>query len=308
MDVETEKAEKAIGVRPASKGLAMRVPGTPLVLLGRLLRVRLAGPGLAIAVGLIFLAAAADVISPYDPYHQNYGAVLQAPSPSHPMGTDDLGRDVLSRVIHGSRISLLVGLVSVGLAILAGVTIGFVAGYWSGWLDEVLMRVIDAVWSFPALLLALAITAALGQSIGNAMIAIGIVFTPAFARLVRAQTLSVREMDFVQAARVMGATPTRLMLRHIWPNVTSPVIVQASLYVSFAIITEASLSFLGVGVRPPTAAWGSMLRAGYRYLNTAFWLPFFPGVAIFVAVLGLNLLGDGLRVVLDPRLRVRGEG
>lgn len=300
--------ERAVELRAPSRGLTLKVPGTPLVFLGRLLRVRLAGLGLAIAVGLIFLAAAADVISPYDPSHQNYAAVLQAPSLSHPMGTDDLGRDVLSRIIHGSRISLLVGLVSVGLAILVGVSIGFAAGYRTGWLDEVLMRVIDAIWSFPALLLALAITAALGQSIGNAMIAIGIVFTPAFARLVRAQTLSVREMDFVAAARVNGATPARIMLRHIWPNVTSPVIVQASLYVSFAIITEASLSFLGVGVQPPTPAWGSMLRAGYRYLNTAFWLPFFPGVAIFVTVLGLNLLGDGLRVVLDPRLRIRGEG
>ena len=299
---------KTGGPRAASNGLISRVTGSPLVLLRRLLRVRLAGPGLAIAVGLIFFAAAADIISPYDPARQDYGAVLQAPSRSHPMGTDELGRDVLSRVIHGSRISLLVGLVSVGLAILAGVSIGFVAGYGAGWLDEGLMRLIDAIWAFPALLLALAITAALGQSIGNAMLAIGVVFTPAFARLVRAQPLSVREMDYVLAARVMGAAPARIMLRHIWPNVTSPVIVQASLYVSFAIITEASLSFLGVGVRPPTPAWGSMLRAGYRYLNTAFWLPFFPGVAIFVTVLGLNLLGDGLRVVLDPRLRIRGEG
>jgi peptide/nickel transport system permease protein len=296
------------GQRAAAKGRLARVADAPLALFRRLLRVRLAGLGLGIAVGLLVFAAAADVISPYDPVRQDYAAVLQAPSRSHPMGTDELGRDVLSRVIHGSRISLLVGLVSVGLAICAGVAIGFVAGYGAGWLDESLMRLIDAIWAFPALLLALAITAALGQSIGNAMLAIGVVFTPAFARLVRAQTLSVREMDYVLAARVMGAAPARILLRHIWPNVTSPVIVQASLYVSFAIITEASLSFLGVGVSPPTPAWGSMLRAGYRYLNTAFWLPFFPGMAIFVTVLGLNLLGDGLRVVLDPRLRIRGEG
>lgn len=301
--------DDAIGRQgPLSGRLAITVPKAPLVFLRRLLRVRLAGAGLVIVAGLLLLALAADVISPYDPFHQDYGAIMQAPSLAHPMGTDDMGRDVLSRVIHGSRISLQVGLVSVGLAIVLGVTLGLLAGFWSGWLDEVLMRTVDAIWSFPALLLALAITAALGQSIGNAMIAIGIVFTPAFARLVRAQTLSVREMDFVHAARVIGATPAQIMIKHIWPNVTSPVIVQASLYVSFAIITEASLSFLGVGVRPPTPAWGSMLRSGYRYLDTALWLPFFPGAAIFVTVLGLNLLGDGLRVVLDPRLRARGQG
>ncbi len=298
----------AIGMQGASNRLAIRVPRAPLVLLGRLLGVRLAGLGLAIVLGLLLLALTADVISPYDPFYQDYGAILQAPSLAHPMGTDNMGRDVLSRVIHGSRVSLEVGLVSVGLALVAGVVIGLLAGYWSGWVDEVLMRVIDAIWSFPALLLALAITAALGQSIGNAMIAIGVVYTPAFARLVRAQTLSVREREFVQAAWVIGASPVRIMIRHIWPNVTAPVIVQASLYVSFAIITEASLSFLGVGVRPPTAAWGSMLRDGYRYLDTALWLPFFPGLAIFLTVLGLNLLGDGLRVMLDPKLRIRGEG
>lgn len=302
----------AIKARGAPEGLSARRPGRSLLslrrLLRRLLRVRLAGAGLAIVAGVLFMALAADVISPYDPSYQNYSAVKQPPSLDHLMGTDDMGRDVLSRIIHGSRVSLEVGLVSVGLAIVLGVTIGLVAGYWSGWLDELLMRIIDAIWSFPALLLALAITAALGQSIGNAMIAIGIVYTPAFARLVRAQSLSVRERDFVQAARVIGASPARIMVRHIWPNVTAPVIVQASLYVSFAIITEASLSFLGVGVRPPTPAWGSMLRVGYRFLDTAFWLSFFPGLAIFLTVLGLNLLGDGLRVVLDPRLSARGEG
>ncbi len=298
----------AIEPQGAPSRLSARPLNGVLYPLRRLLRVRLAGLGLAIVAGVFFLALSADLISPYDPFYQNYAAIMQGPSLAHPMGTDDMGRDVLSRVIHGSRISLEVGLVSVGLAVLLGVTIGLLAGYWSGWGDELLMRTADAIWSFPALLLALAITAALGQSIGNAMIAIAIVYTPAFARLVRAQALSVREMDFVQAARVIGASPARIMIRHIWPNVTSPVIVQASLYVSFAIITEASLSFLGVGVRPPTPAWGSMLRVGYRYLDTAFWLPFFPGLAIFVTVLGLNLLGDGLRVVLDPRLRARGEG
>ncbi|MDA8217925.1 MAG: ABC transporter permease [Dehalococcoidales bacterium] len=279
-----------------------------LIFVGQLLKIRLAGLGLAIVVGFLILAAGAELIAPYDPYYQDYQSVLQGPSLAHLMGTDDMGRDVLSRIIHGSRISLQVGLVSVGLAMVGGIILGLASGYCSGWLDELLMRLVDAVWSFPALLLALAITAALGQSIGNAMIAIGVVYMPAFARLVRAQTLSIRERDFVLAARLLGATPSRLMVKHIWPNVTAPVIVQASLYVSFAIITEASLSFLGVGVSLPTPAWGSMLRVGYRYLETALWLPFFPGLAIFLTVLGLNLLGDGLRIVWDPRLRAKGKG
>jgi len=298
-DATVSIAEMARGESglPARMGRALR----------RFLRVRLAGWGLAVFVLVVILAIGADVIAPYDPLQLDYAAVLEAPSRSHLMGTDNLGRDVLSRVIHGSRISVQVGLVAVGLATLAGSILGLAAGYGSRMVDEVLMRITDALYSFPALILALAITAALGPSIVNAMIAIGIVYTPPFARLVRAQMLSVREWDFVSAATALGADPVRIMVRHIWPNITAPIIVQASLSVSLAIIVEASLSFLGVGVRPPAPSWGSSLYVGYQYLETAPWMSLCPGAAIFVTVLGLNLLGDGLREALDPRLRRRGE-
>lgn len=292
---------------PTEAALPRRGEGARLpVALRRFLGIRLAGLGLAVVAGLVLVAFLAGVISPYDPNYQSLADVLQPPSALHLLGTDDLGRDVLSRVIYGARVSLEVGLIAVGVALVAGVVLGLTAGYWSGVADEALMRLMDAVAAFPTLVLALAITAALGMGIGNAMIAIGLVYTPVFARLVRAQALSVRELDYVTAARNLGAGPLWTMVRHIWPNVTPPVIVQASLSVSAAVITEASLSFLGVGVRPPTASWGSMLNEGYQYLEIAPWLSIVPGVAIFVVVLGLNFLGDGLRTVLDPRLSHRG--
>jgi peptide/nickel transport system permease protein len=272
-----------------------------------LLSARLAWLGVLVLLTMIFLAATADFLTPYDPNYQDYAHTLEPPGPDHPFGTDQLGRDVYSRVVYSTRISLQVGLIAVGIGMVAGVAIGLLAGFYRGWVEELLMRVMDALLAFPALVLALAITAALGTGIVNAMIAIGIVITPAYARLVRGQVLSIRERDYVVAARLVGAGPIRLMLRHIWPNVTAPIIVQGSLNVSGAIITEASLSFLGLGVRPPTASWGSMLQTGYQYLSTAPWLSIFPGVAIFVAVFGLNLLGDGLRQALDPRLRGRGQ-
>jgi peptide/nickel transport system permease protein len=279
----------------------------PSSFLRRLLAVRLAWVGWVVLVGMLVLAATADVLTPYDPSYQNYSAMLQAPGPDHPFGTDQVGRDVYTRVVYGTRVSLQVGVIAVGIGLTAGVLIGLVSGFYRGWLDELLMRIMDALLAFPALVLALAITAALGSGIGNLMIAIGIVSMPTYARLVRGQVLSVRQRDYVLAARVLGARPPRLMLRHIWPNVTAPIIVQGSLNVSAAILTEASLSFLGLGVRPPTPSWGSSLQAGYPYLNVAPWLSLYPGLAIFLAVLGLNLLGDGLRQVLDPRLRARGQ-
>jgi len=275
--------------------------------LGRFLKVRMAWFGLLVLVGLIFMALAADVITPFDPSIQDLLAVLQPPSPQHVLGTDDLGRDILSRIVYGSRVSLEVGLISIGVALLGGIAIGLVAGYCGGLVDNALMRLMDAILAFPSLLLALAITAALGMGIGNAMIAIGIVYTPLFARLVRSQALTIRELDYVTAARTIGAGPLRMMLRHIWPNTTAPIIVQASLSVSSAIITEATLSFLGVGVRPPTASWGSMLSQGYQYLEQAPWLAISSGFAIFITVLGLNFIGDGLRTALDPRLSRRGS-
>lgn len=261
--------------------------------------------GLVILGAMVVLAVGAGVISPYDPNYQDYTAMLQPPSGQHLFGTDQVGRDVFSRVVYGTRISILVGVVAVGIALVTGVLIGLVAGLYGGWLDEVLMRVMDAIHAFPALVLALAITAVLGAGIGNVMIAIGIVYIPSYARLVRGQVLAVREEEYVVAAEVLGSPPRRLMFRHIWPNVTAPIIVQASLNASSAILTEASLSFLGLGVRPPTPSWGASLRAGYQYLSDAPWLSIFPGLAIFISVLGLNLLGDGLRQILDPRLRGR---
>lgn len=272
----------------------------------RLLRVRGAWFGLGVLCTLVFMAVTAPIIAPRDPMFQVYTAVLQAPSPTYPLGTDDLGRDVLSRIIWGSRVSLEVGLISIGVALLGGIVVGLTAGFWSGRVDDVLMRLMDAISAFPSLVLALAITAALGMGIGNAMIAIGIVYTPLFARLIRGQALTVRELDYVLAARTLGAQPRRIMWRHIWPNVTAPIIVQASLSVTSAIITEASLSFLGVGVRPPTPSWGSMLSQGYQYLELAPWLAASSGIAIFITVMGLNFLGDGLRTALDPRLARRG--
>ncbi|MFN8525940.1 MAG: ABC transporter permease [Chloroflexota bacterium] len=273
----------------------------------RFLKVRGAGLGLAVLAVLVFMALTADFVSPRDPLYQDLLSILKAPSVDHPFGTDDLGRDILARIIHGSRVSLEVGLIAIGVAVIFGVSIGLVAGYVGGRLDDVLMRVMDAISAFPSLVLALAITAALGMGIGNAMIAIGIVYTPLFARLVRGQSLTVRELDYVLAARTIGAGAIRMMYKHIWPNVTAPIIVQASLSVSSAIITEASLSFLGVGVRPPTPSWGSTLSQGYSNLEIAPWMAIASGAAIFITVLGLNFLGDGLRTALDPRLSRRGS-
>jgi peptide/nickel transport system permease protein len=273
----------------------------------RLLARRITWFGVVVLVGMIFLAATADILTPWDPYFQNYQALLSPPNADYVFGTDQVGRDVYSRVVYGTRISLQVGVIAVGIGLTLGVIVGLVSGFYRGWLDDSLMRVMDAILAFPALVLALAITAALGAGIGNVMIAIGIVYMPSYARLVRGQVLSVRERDFVTAAQVLGARPLRLMWKHIWPNVTAPIIVQGSLNVSSAILTEASLSFLGLGVRPPTPSWGSSLQAGYQYLSSAPWLSIFPGLAIFIAVLGLNILGDGLRSALDPRLRGKGQ-
>lgn len=277
------------------------------VFLRRILRTRGAGFGLVVTLLVVLAALLADLVSPYSPAAQDYTAILSSPTPAHLLGTDNLGRDVLTRIIYGSRVSIQAGVVSVGFAAIVGTLVGLLAGYWRGWLDDLLMRLCDALWSFPGLVLALAIAAALGPGLVNAMIAIGIVFTPVFARLVRGSALSVREREFVLAARVVGAGHGRIMWRHVLPNVLAPVIVQGSLMTALAIVLEATLSFLGLGVQPPEPSWGSMLKAASQYMQVAPWLSFFPGVAIFVTVLGLNLLGDGLRRALDPRLRQVGE-
>src|SRR4051812_13556277 len=273
----------------------------------RLLKVRGAAFGMSVVAILVFLAVTAPLISPASPNYQDLLATLQKPSAQHLFGTDDLGRDVLTRVIYGSQVSLEVGLISIGVALSLGVVVGLMAGYRGGLIDDLLMRVMDAISAFPSLILALAITAALGAGIGNTMIAIGIVYTPLFARLVRSQALTIRELDYCLAARTIGAGPWRMMFRHIWPNATAPIIVQASLSVSSAIIVEASLSFLGVGVLPPTPSWGSILNDGYKVLEIAPWMAISAGAAIFISVLGLNFLGDGLRTALDPRMSRRGD-
>jgi len=289
--------------------LVLRRGGSPgLVFVRQLLETRLVGTGLAVSAVGVLCALFADLIAPYDPNVQDYLALTDPPSPAHLLGTDDLGRDVLSRIIYGSRVSLQVGIIAVGIAVSIGVTLGLVSGYVGGIGDDVIMRFVDAVQAFPGLILALGITAALGPSIGNAMIAIGFVSTPVIARLTRGQTLSVREREYVTAARVIGSSPVAIMARHIWPNVTAPIIVQATLMVATAIVTEAALSFLGVGVRPPTPSWGAMLRTGSQYLEVAPWIAFAPGIAIFLTVLAFNFVGDGLRRALDPRLASRHRG
>jgi ABC-type dipeptide/oligopeptide/nickel transport system permease subunit len=271
----------------------------------RLFRTRGSLFGTMVLAAVLVLAVTATLVAPNNP-NKTIAPILQPPGLHIWLGTDHLGRDILSRLLYGAQVAVLAGAVSVGLAVVLGVSLGLMAGYWGGWVDDVLMRIVDALWAFPTLILALAIAASLGPGLSNAMIAIGIVFTPAFARLVRGQALSIRERDFAVAARALGAGPLRMMARHIWPNVLGPIIVQSSLMIPQAIIVEATLSFLGLGIEPPNPSWGSMLRQAYQYIERAPWLSLFPGAAIFLTVLGLNLLGDGLRVALDVRLRQRG--
>lgn len=260
---------------------------------------------LAVIVGFILAAITAPLLAPYDPLAQDYNALLGAPSPEHPFGTDQVGRDLLSRVIYGARISLVVGLISVGIAVIVGAPIGMVSGYFGGLIDDVLMRIVDAFIAFPSLILALAIVAVLEPSQFNVMLAIGVTYVPLFARLMRSQVLSIRTYDYVSAARALGAADIRIMLRHILPNTLSPIIVQATLGLGFAVLAEASLGYLGVGVQPPTPTWGSALNQGAPLLERAPWLSVFPGLAILILVLAFNLLGDALRDQLDPRLRGR---
>ncbi len=253
---------------------------------------------------LLFAAVFAPLVAPYDPVKVDPSQAFLRPSLEHLFGTDDLGRDVFSRVLWGSRISLSVGLISVSIGFLVGVSVGLLAGYLGGAVDLIAMRAIDALLAFPALILAIAITAALGPQIQNAMIAIGVVAVPAYARLTRGQVLSVRQREFVTAARTVGVPPLRLVLRHIFPNITNPLVVQATLSTAFAILAEAALSFLGLGAQPPAPSWGQDINYSQRYLSNLFWwMSAGPGLAIFIAVFSFNFLGDALRDALDPRLR-----
>jgi peptide/nickel transport system permease protein len=278
-----------------------------------LLANRLAAAGLVVLVLLVLAAVLAEAIAPYPYTAGDLTRRLEPPSVAHWFGTDELGRDVFSRVVFGARVSLQVGAVAVGISLVLGTAIGLVAGYRGGWIDALLMRAMDILFSFPVVLLAIAIVAVLSPSLVNTMIAIGVVFTPIFARVVRGSVLSVREEVYVRAARSLGASDWRILGRHVLPNVAPPIIVQTSLSLAFAILTEAALSYLGIGVQPPRPAWGLMLLDAQQFIATgAWWMSIFPGLAIFLTVMALNLVGDGLRDALDPRQRsviqARGAG
>ncbi len=274
----------------------------------RLLGHRAAVVGGLIVLVVVLVALLADVVAPKDPYAMNMAQRLRPPAwderavPGYLLGTDNFGRDLLTRIIYGARVSLLVGVVSVGLALVIGVTLGALAGYFGGWVDLAVSRLIDIFLAFPFVLLALSLVAALGPSRNNVILALGLIYWTTYARVVRASVLAIREEEYVQAARTLGAPPLRIIVGHILPNAVAPVIVIATLGLGSAITAEAALSFLGLGVQPPEASWGSTLTFGLQFLRQAPWLSTFPGLAIMLTVLGFNLLGDGLRDVLDPRL------
>jgi peptide/nickel transport system permease protein len=259
--------------------------------------------GLVMVVGLMLVAVLAGLIAPYDPIANNLRAREQPPSSYYFFGTDRFGRDVFSRVIHGSRISLLVALVSVALSASVGVLLGLVSGYYGGWIDNLVGRLMDAIFSFPALLLAIGVAAMLGPGLNNAIVAIAVVYAPLFGRVVRGPVLVERSKEYVEAARLLGARSPRVMFLHVFPNVLSPLTVQTTITFSHAILLESYLSFLGLGIQPPFPSWGAMLQESRTFLETAPWMSIFPGVAIMLAVLAFNLLGDGIRDVLDPRIR-----
>ena len=267
----------------------------------RLARRRGAMFGAAVVLGFVLLALFATWVAPQDPIATSWGAIRKAPSAGHWFGTDDIGRDVLSRVIWGTQASLLAGVVSVSISLLLGVPIGLAAGFLGGPVDALISRIVDAFLACPFLILAIALAAFLGPSLSNAMIAIGVSATPIFVRLTRAQVINVKVEDYIEAARALGNPPWRIALRHVLPNITAPLIVQATLAIAAAVIAEASLSFLGLGQQPPAPSWGSMLNTAKNYVDNAPWMAVWPGLAIFLLVLAFNLLGDGLRDALDPR-------
>lgn len=271
--------------------------------LRRLARHRLAMFGAVILSVTVILTVSGPLLVAYDPNVMDFSARFAPPSLSHLFGTDDFGRDTFTRVVYGARISLQVGVISVGLAATVGSTLGMIAGYSRRLIDETIMRVMDVLYAFPAILLAIAILAILGKGVGNAMIAIGIVYIPIFARIARGAVLSVRNEEFILAAHAIGAGDVRIMIRHILPNILSPIIVETSLSLAFAILAEAALSFFGLGTQPPDPSWGRMLSEGRSYFRQSAWMGIFPGLAIMLTVMSFNFLGDGLRDALDPRLK-----
>jgi len=281
-------------------------PSRPgLDLLRKALRHRLVVAGGSIVLLLGVLALFGRALAPHDPLMMDFTTRFAPPSWTHPFGTDDFGRDLFSRVLYGARVSVQVAFIAVSLSGVVGVTLGVLAGYLGGWIDEVIMRVMDVIFAFPAVLLAITVMAILGRGVENAMIAIAIVYAPIFARVTRGAVISVRDREFVTAARALGQGHSRVMFKHVLPNALGPIIVQTSLSLAFAILAEAALSFFGLGTQPPDPSWGRMLSEGRGFLGQAPWMGIFPGLAIMLSVLGFNLLGDGLRDVLDPRWRRR---
>ena len=264
-------------------------------------RHRLAMTGAAIVVLLVAAALFGRALAPYDAVGMDFAARFAPPSAAHPFGTDEFGRDVFSRVLYGARISLQVALIAVGISGTVGVMLGLSAGFFGGWIAEVVMRVMDVFFAFPAVLLAITVMAILGRGVGNAMIAIAIVYVPIFARVTRGAVIGVRGREYVTAARALGQGPGAIMRKHVLPNALGPIIVQTSLSLAFAILAEAALSFFGLGTQPPEPSWGRMLSEGRGFLRQAPWMGIFPGLAIMVSVMGFNFLGDGLRDILDPR-------
>ena len=277
---------------------------TPRKKLPRLLRRPSAIIGLGLVVCYVLVAVFASVLAPYSPTEQRAVDRLQEPTATYLLGTDEFGRDILSRLMHGATNSLRIALLSVALATSCGVAIGMISGYAGGFTDNAVMRIMDLFFAFPAILLALSIVAALGPGANNTILAIAVVYTPIFARVARGPVLATKEMEFVSAAHCIGASHARILLRHILPNMVAPIIVQVSLALSWAMLTEAALSFLGLGTQPPAPSWGSMLSESRRMMEIAPWMAITPGLAIMLGVLGFNLLGDGLRDALDPRLRI----
>jgi peptide/nickel transport system permease protein len=272
-------------------------------LLSVLLHQRLALTGVAIVGFFIIVAIVGPYLAPYGATQQFSGQQLKDPGGDFRLGTDEFGRDVLSRLVHGARISFQVGVIAVGISAAIGIFLGLIAGYFRGWVDSIISLLMDVLFAFPTILLAIALMTALGNSLSNVMIAIGLVNAPSFMRVVRGSVLSVRNSTFVESAVVVGAPTRTILMRHIFPNITAPLVVHGSLNFAFAVLSEASLAFLGLGNKPPSPSWGSMVSASYPYLQQAPWAAVFPGLAIALTVLGFNLLGDGLRDAMDPKLR-----
>jgi len=273
----------------------------------RFLRHRLAVIGSVIIFLLALTALFGPYVAHYDPMAMDFSARLTGPSAAHLLGTDEFGRDIFSRILYGASVSFKVALIAVGISTTMGVLLGSLAGFFGGWLDEVVMRFMDILFAFPAVLLAITIMAILGRGVENAMIAIAIVYVPIFARVTRGAVLSVRQSEFVTAARALGRRDSTILLKHILPNSLGPIIAQVSISLAFAILAEAALSFFGLGTQPPDPSWGRMLASGRSFLHQAWWLGVFPGLAIMLSVMGFNFLGDGLRDLFDPRMKTSGR-